>query len=86
MNAQEEFNAFLALQAVPGYVLGDIKDSADADMKEYTILKIAVSQEAEVLKAFNAEWDAKVSELRVKHDEETIALNKEKQAAIDLLL
>jgi len=73
-NATEEFNSFLEAQKVEGYNLGDITGSPEGDMLKYTELKIAVVQEAEKLKAFNAEKDAAFQTLATKHDEERIAL------------
>jgi hypothetical protein len=76
MTAQTEFQAFLDAQAEVGYVLGDITGTADGDMLRYTELKIAVSQEASKIKAFNEAKAIAFQELSLQHNDEMVALGQ----------
>lgn len=68
MTAQENFDAFLALQKVDGYTLGDIEGTPDADMIKYTELKIAVAQEAEKAAQFYVLRTAAIAALKAEQD------------------
>jgi len=68
MTAQENFDAFLAQQAVEGYTLGDITGTADGDMLQYTNLKIAVAQEQSKINAFYVAKTAAINALKAEQD------------------
>ena len=76
MTAKENFEAFLALQAEPGYSLGDIEGSKEADMEKYTELKIAVAQEEAKEKDFSVKKEAAFQALRESHSQEMIELGQ----------
>ena len=84
MTAQEDFQAFLNAQADPAYDFAAMTpEEQQAEMTLYTKLKIAVAQEAEIKKAFNAAKEAAFAALRAEQDIAIQALGQVWQTAED---